>query len=172
MEILGGIFWFIGFLAFMAIIILGYCINRGERVEQSLKYLKICCAVMVICSVPVFVYAIGSNDSTSTPQATPTPSPTATATPTLTPTPTPMPTPTPVPTPTPTPIPTPEPTPIITPEPIQEQPAAKSSRTVYVGATGNKYHKQGCGTLKGKGHAISLDEALAEGRTPCKRCNP
>ncbi len=47
-----------------------------------------------------------------------------------------------------------------------------SSQTVYVGATGNKYHRESCSTLKGGGRAISLSSAQAEGRTPCKRCKP
>ena len=46
------------------------------------------------------------------------------------------------------------------------------SATVYVGATGTKYHRQSCPTLKGKGHAISLEEAKNQGRTPCKVCKP
>ncbi len=44
------------------------------------------------------------------------------------------------------------------------------AETVYVGATGNKYHKQSCSTLKGKGYAMSLSKAKAQGRTACKRC--
>ena len=43
--------------------------------------------------------------------------------------------------------------------------------TVYVGKTGNKYHNQGCRTLKGDGVPISLDEAIAQGRTACKVCH-
>lgn len=45
-----------------------------------------------------------------------------------------------------------------------------SADTVYVGKTGNKYHRKSCSTLKGKGRAISLEDAKAEGRQPCKRC--
>lgn len=47
-----------------------------------------------------------------------------------------------------------------------------SSQTVYIGNTGTKYHRQSCSTLKGNGHAISLSEALKQGREPCKRCKP
>lgn len=46
------------------------------------------------------------------------------------------------------------------------------NETVYIGKTGTKYHRQDCGTLKGNGTAITLDEALAEGRTACKICKP
>lgn len=47
----------------------------------------------------------------------------------------------------------------------------KQGRTVYVGKTGSKYHYRGCRTLKGGGIPISLDEALAQGRTACKVCH-
>ena len=55
----------------------------------------------------------------------------------------------------------------------QNQPSSsnKQGQTVYVGKTGNKYHYQGCRTLKGGGIPISLDEALAQGRTACKVCH-
>jgi len=45
-------------------------------------------------------------------------------------------------------------------------------QTVYIGRTGNKYHRKSCSTLKGNGTAISLSEARSQGRTPCKRCKP
>jgi len=48
----------------------------------------------------------------------------------------------------------------------------KSSQTVYISKTGKKYHRKNCPTLKGKGTAISLSEALADGLTPCSICNP
>ena len=47
-----------------------------------------------------------------------------------------------------------------------------SSQTVWVGNTGDKYHRQSCRTLKGKGHSITLSQALAEGRSACQVCNP
>lgn len=46
-----------------------------------------------------------------------------------------------------------------------------NSDMVWVGETGNKYHVQTCSTLKGKGHQITLKQALQEGRQPCKRCH-
>ena len=51
-------------------------------------------------------------------------------------------------------------------------PSASSSyqQTVYVGKTGTKYHHADCRTLRGKGIAITLGEALAEGRELCKVC--
>lgn len=48
--------------------------------------------------------------------------------------------------------------------------SSEDGSTVYIGKTGTKYHKKSCTTLNGNGIPISLDEALAEGRTPCKRC--
>ena len=42
---------------------------------------------------------------------------------------------------------------------------------VWVGDTGTKYHYQSCRTLKGNGHQITLQQALAEGRAPCKVCH-
>ena len=46
-----------------------------------------------------------------------------------------------------------------------------NSEMVWVGETGNKYHNEGCRTLKGKGHQITMQEALSEGRQACKVCH-
>lgn len=48
----------------------------------------------------------------------------------------------------------------------------KNSKTVWIGNTGTKYHRESCSTLKGNGHKITLKEAIAEGREPCKVCKP
>ena len=55
---------------------------------------------------------------------------------------------------------------------VEDAPTTSSSGggTVYIGNTGNKYHRQDCRTLKGKGHPISIDEARRQGRTACKVC--
>lgn len=50
--------------------------------------------------------------------------------------------------------------------------SSNSDRTVYIGNTGDKYHRASCSTLKGKGHAISLDDAIAQKREACRRCKP
>ena len=50
------------------------------------------------------------------------------------------------------------------------KPVKKSGDTVYVGKTGKKYHDEDCSTLKGKGSAMSFEEAVGEGREPCKIC--
>ena len=47
----------------------------------------------------------------------------------------------------------------------------KNEKTVYIGKTGTKYHNAGCRTLKGNDIPITLSEALADGREPCKVCH-
>lgn len=53
-----------------------------------------------------------------------------------------------------------------------EQPAQDdaATETVYVTKSGKKYHHDGCQYLKKSKIAISLDEAVAEGYTPCSKC--
>lgn len=46
------------------------------------------------------------------------------------------------------------------------------SQTVYVTKTGKKYHESGCGSLSSSSFSLTLDEAIQQGYTPCKRCNP
>lgn len=62
-----------------------------------------------------------------------------------------------------------------TPKATQTQPTAPSnnnnSQMVWIGDTGNKYHNQNCRTLKGNGHQITMQQALAEGRQACKVCH-
>ena len=45
-----------------------------------------------------------------------------------------------------------------------------NEQMVWVGNTGTKYHKQNCRTLKGNGHQITMQQAIAEGREACKVC--
>ena len=45
-----------------------------------------------------------------------------------------------------------------------------TTRTVYKGKTGTKYHKKNCKNLKGGGYPITYEEAIKEGRTACKVC--
>ena len=49
--------------------------------------------------------------------------------------------------------------------------AEDNFQMVWVGETGNKYHVQNCRTLKGKGHQITLQQALSEGKQACKVCH-
>ena len=48
----------------------------------------------------------------------------------------------------------------------------ETSVTVYITATGAKYHRAGCSYLKKSSIAISLSDAKAQGYTACSRCNP
>ena len=45
-----------------------------------------------------------------------------------------------------------------------------TTEEVYVTASGSKYHREGCSYLKGNYSALSLEEAVEEGYTPCSRC--
>lgn len=47
-----------------------------------------------------------------------------------------------------------------------------NSEMVWIGETGNKYHRQSCRTLKKGKKQITLSQALSEGRQACKVCNP
>lgn len=46
------------------------------------------------------------------------------------------------------------------------------SYTVYITATGSKYHSYGCSYLRNSCYSISLSDAIAQGYTACSRCNP
>lgn len=43
---------------------------------------------------------------------------------------------------------------------------------VYVTESGKKYHTADCSYLTGSAIPVSLDQAIAEGKTPCSRCCP
>ena len=45
-------------------------------------------------------------------------------------------------------------------------------KTVYVTKTGTKYHRINCGHLKNTDLALTVEQALANGYTPCGVCNP
>lgn len=61
----------------------------------------------------------------------------------------------------------------ITPEINNDTPISSDvqEEIVYVGKTGSKYHYKDCRTLKNGAYPMSLDNALAEGRTPCQVCH-
>lgn len=93
-----------------------------------------------------------STTSTEKPTPKPTEKPAATAKPTAKP----------------TPKPTAKPTVKPTPEPTQE-PAAQSE-VVWLSRTGTKYHNNpNCGNMKNPIKS-TLDDAIASGREPCKKC--
>lgn len=93
---------------------------------------------------------------------------------------------TPEPTVTASPVPSPEPTaaptevPIESTDPVQssasmnekqEEPVDdKNSETVYITKSGEKYHRDGCGSLSKSKIAISKSKAISQGYTPCSRC--
>ncbi|MGN0162701.1 MAG: stalk domain-containing protein [Candidatus Ornithomonoglobus sp.] len=92
-----------------------------------------------------------------TPMPTPIASPAPTAAPTAVPAPTVVPTANPTTAPTPTHI-------------VVEASPETIGVTVWIGETGTKYHHQDCRTLRGNKYEITLEEAEAQGRTPCGVC--
>lgn len=50
--------------------------------------------------------------------------------------------------------------------------AASGNTTVYITATGEKYHKKGCQYLSRSCYDIELQDAVDRGYTRCSRCNP
>ena len=50
--------------------------------------------------------------------------------------------------------------------------AATEETIVYVTKTGEKYHKDGCSSLRSSKIEISLGEAVKKGFEPCKVCKP
>lgn len=74
-----------------------------------------------------------------------------------------------VPTVKPTRTPTPTPTRVVyTPTPSAED----AEIIVYVTEYGSKYHRKSCGSLWNSCYEITLNKAIANGYTPCKKCNP
>lgn len=47
-----------------------------------------------------------------------------------------------------------------------------ADETVYITNSGNKYHKEGCKSLKKSKKAIKKSEAIKEGYEPCHICKP
>lgn len=50
--------------------------------------------------------------------------------------------------------------------------SASDEITVYITDTGERYHKEGCSSLRRSKHAVTLSEAIEEGYTPCQNCDP
>jgi hypothetical protein len=50
--------------------------------------------------------------------------------------------------------------------------AAPATTTVYITASGEKYHSDGCRYLAKSKIAVSLGDAVANGYEPCKVCKP
>lgn len=52
------------------------------------------------------------------------------------------------------------------------EPSGDAAITVHITKTGEKYHHSGCSSLSKSDIPITLEEAKAQGYSPCKRCNP
>ena len=50
--------------------------------------------------------------------------------------------------------------------------AAAPDTIVYVTKTGEKYHTEGCTSLRSSKIEMSLEEAVSKGYEPCGRCKP
>ena len=50
--------------------------------------------------------------------------------------------------------------------------SSNSETMVHITATGKKYHREGCRTLKKSDTEVTLDEAKSMGLSPCGICNP
>ena len=48
----------------------------------------------------------------------------------------------------------------------------KKEETVYKTKTGSKYHRNGCQYLRKSKIAVTKENAIRQGLTPCSRCNP
>ena len=53
-----------------------------------------------------------------------------------------------------------------------EQPVVSVDDTVYITKSGTKFHRDGCSSLSKSRIAISHDDAVARGFTPCGKCAP
>jgi hypothetical protein len=65
--------------------------------------------------------------------------------------------------------------PIALPIGAQQKQAAQGSnqtQSVYITRTGKRYHRDGCRYLSMSKIPISLNDAKANGYTPCKVCHP
>lgn len=54
----------------------------------------------------------------------------------------------------------------------QAQSSISNEHTVYITKSGEKYHASGCQYLKKSKIPISEGDAIAQGYTPCSKCNP
>ena len=126
--------------------------------------------------------ATSSSSFVPTPIPEVTPSATPLPTPTITPSPTPSPSISPSPTPTLTPIPTIEPTTspqvsvaqssVTPPQDSANSPrtSTSSSNYVYITENGKKYHRRpGCSNMENP-MEVTVEQAIAWGYTPCKKC--
>lgn len=57
-------------------------------------------------------------------------------------------------------------------EDIETTQQEEIENVVYITDTGSKFHSSGCQYLYNSSHEIDRDEAIAEGYSPCSKCNP
>ena len=50
--------------------------------------------------------------------------------------------------------------------------AQRGSAAIVLVTRGSRFHRPGCSAVRGEAHELPRDEALAEGRLPCRSCNP
>jgi hypothetical protein len=50
--------------------------------------------------------------------------------------------------------------------------AQRGSAAIVFVTRGSRFHRLGCSAVRGEAHELPRDEALAEGRLPCRSCNP
>lgn len=62
--------------------------------------------------------------------------------------------------------------PAASPSPQPSKAAEPVGKTVYVTATGEKYHNSGCRYLKNSQRSVTLSDAQAQGYTACSVCKP
>lgn len=173
-----------GVISLSIVFLFGFIASSIESHNRTRNYMR---ALAVTSSATSTIAPTPSYTPlpTSTPMATPSPTPTATPSPSPTPTPTATPSPTPVPTPTitPTPVPTTTATPTIAPQPIEAessiasssgtdspQTVAPSTNYVYISENGKKYHRRpGCSNMETP-MEVTVEQAIAWGYTPCKKC--
>ena len=50
--------------------------------------------------------------------------------------------------------------------------AARQTAAIVLVTRGSRFHRPGCSAVRGEADELPRDEALAEGRLPCRSCNP
>ena len=55
---------------------------------------------------------------------------------------------------------------------LREGPPTGDETVVYVTKSGKKYHTADCSYLTDSAFPVALEQAIAEGKTPCSRCHP
>lgn len=134
-----------------------YTLDNGQQVPATIVYTDASGGGTTYLPARRIAELLGVDIGWDAPSGSVTVGGSPTAVPTATPSPTPAHTPTPTPAPTPTPVAVQEPT---------------VTDTVYITATGSKYHRAGCRYLSKSQIAIDRSDAKAQGYTACSVCKP